>query len=157
MWEINSKLQILNFLYSIILGVMFDLFYDVFKAFRLTIKCSDFFIFIQDIIYFMIVSIVSFCFFLVFTCGEIRFYILTGLVIGFFVSRFSLSRIFVPILRWIITAIIIVRRYSRRFFRAIHNFFDVILKKVQKNLKKTLKSAKKLLKKAEGLLYTIEE
>ena len=157
MWELNSKLQILNFFYAMVGGIIFDLFYDIFKAFRLKNKYSDIGIFIQDIIYFAVISVFTFCFFLVFTCGEIRFYILIGFGIGFFVSRLTISRIFVPFFSFIIGVIIKIRGYIRWLFDLIFEFFENIFKKVIVFLKNALKSVKKLLKKSEGLLYTNEE
>lgn len=157
MWELNSGLQILNFLYAIVLGVGFDLFYDIFKALRLNIKLSDFAVFIQDVLYFAVISVLSFCFFLIFTCGEIRFYILTGFAIGFLVSRLSLSKILVPVFSFILSLIIKILGYIKWIFNELYEFLYNIFKKVAFFSKKTLKSVKKLLKKTEGLLYTTRE
>lgn len=157
MWELNSGLQILNFLYAIVLGIIFDLFYDIFKSFRLNIKFSDILVFVQDILYFFILSVLSFCFFLIFTYGEIRFYILIGFAVGFLVSRFTLSKISIPVFSFIIRVIIKFLGYLRWIFNKLYDFLYNILKKVGIFSKKTLKSVKKLLKKTEGLLYTTRE
>ena len=142
MWELSSSSHVLNFLYSIALGFIFDLLYDIFKSVRLTVKCSDISVFIQDVLYFAVISVLSFCFFLCFTYGEIRFYILIGFILGFAVSYLTLSKIVIPFLSFIIRIIIKISGYLDWIFNALYKFFTRISKKVKKFLKNALKSAK---------------
>jgi hypothetical protein len=52
MWEINLKSQILSFLGSIVLGLIFCVIYDLLRVVRKYGKSNDLRLFIEDIIYF---------------------------------------------------------------------------------------------------------
>lgn len=161
MWEINSNFQVLSFLYSLCLGGIFSLIYDVFKAIRLALRFSTILTFIADILYFLIICFMSFCFFLATTGGEIRAYILIGFIIGFFTIRFILSDIIVKILskliKWILKILSVSDTAINGLIDKIYAIFSSIFKKLSyffKNIENTLK---KHLKKSKVLLYTNEE
>ncbi len=153
MWEINSLEQILAFLYSLCLGVIFCIFYDVFRAIRATIKLNDFSVFIQDIIYFVIIGFVSFIFLLSTTNGEIRGYIIFGIAVGFLFCYYTFSKIFVKLLKiafkGFVTVFGKINAFSNGIFLKIEHFFE-------KNLILIKNTCKKVLKMVKGLLYTNE-
>jgi hypothetical protein len=97
MWEINIKLQFFYWLLSVVLGGMYCLFYDFFRAVRLSIKCSDITVFIQDILYFSIISITTFYFLLATTNGQVRGFVIFGAVIGFVIARITVSYLIMKI------------------------------------------------------------
>lgn len=148
MWEIDNKLQILSLLQSLGLGVFYCLFYDLFKAVRLTVNLNAKAIFFQDIIYFAIISPLTFCFLLSVTNGEIRGYVFILASLGFFITRLTFSRIWLPVIN-------IVLKIFLKFYRFLRINFDKLYKlifslsltfvkfwqKIQKELKNVLKKA----------------
>ena len=158
MWEINSNFQILSFFYSLVLGGIYSLIYDIFKSFRLSFKFSVFWILLSDIFYFSFISIITFCFLLATTGGEVRLFILLGCITGFFIIRATLSKIFVTLLTTLLRVISKIFNYisinTIRISDYISSCFSSFFKKVSiflKNIKNTLK---KHLKKGNSLLYT---
>ena len=117
MWEINSNLQILSFLYSLVFGGFFALLYDIFKALRLTNHFSSIAIFFQDILYFIIVGLISFCLFLALASGEIRSYILFGFLLGAIIWRITVSKFFVKIFKTFFTL-------NKQFFKVVCSIFS---------------------------------
>ena len=106
MWEIDSNLQILSFLYAVLAGGIFSVFYDVLKSVRLSFKCSAITVFFQDIFYFAVVAVAAFCFLLSQSGGEIRLYIIFGFILGFIILRLTFSRILVPVLSGVLKFIL---------------------------------------------------
>ena len=151
MWEINNSLQILSFLRSLILGVLLCVLYDFIKSARLMVDFSDITIFLQDIIYSCISAFVTFIFLLSVTNGEMRGYVILGILVGFIISRFTLSRLLCKFLKFIFGG---VKRFFEVISRWFYGEFDLLTEKIIKICKKTLKTVKKLLKNLECLLYT---
>lgn len=151
MWEIHNLSQISGFMYAMILGSLFSLFYDVFRSFRSVKTHSIVLVFIEDLIYFFIIAILSFIFFLSITAGEIRGYILIGILVGFLCFYILLSRYCIYMFTFIFNTLFnIFKLFSKWFyiiFAKIDRFFT-------KYLKNKLKCYKKGLKKLKVLLYT---
>ncbi len=161
MWEINNGFQALSFIYSIISGIILAVFYDIFKAFRISFKLSDIAVFFTDIFYYIISAIASFFFFLSVSDGEIRFNILFGFSVGFLIWRITLSRFFILIFKYLLVTIL---RFYKYLSDKIYAFFDMFFyqtKIISKNavnfLKNNGNTLKKLLKKPNDLLYTKQE
>ncbi len=161
MWEINNGFQALSFLYSIIIGIILAVFYDILKAIRISFKISDFAVFLTDIIYYIISAVASFCFFLSVSDGEIRFYILFGFVIGFLIWRITVSKFFIIILKYLFSLIFKINKFLSDkiygFFDAFFSFTVGISKKAIIFLKNSENTLKKLLKKTKDMLYTKQE
>jgi spore cortex biosynthesis protein YabQ len=149
MWEINLKSQILSFLGSIVLGFIFCVIYDLLRVVRKYGKINDLRVFIEDIIYFAVISIITFIYYLPLTNGEIRFYILCGIFIGFLTLRLTLSYYILIVLNFIIKALIKVQNLFLNgfywFFVKIDNIFVIMYKKTIKIFKKCLKTSRKML------------
>ena len=144
MWEIDISHQLLFFGRSVILGVLYCLFYDVFRALRRAKKFSDITVAVQDIIYFIIISPVTFLYLLAATNGELRFYIFLGIFFGFLLSFYSVSRVWFTVLR--ICFSVILKGFEIIFF-FINDEFSKSSRFVGKYFKKTLNFFKKTLKK----------
>ena len=145
MWEIDISHQLLFFGRSVILGLIYCLFYDVLRGLRQVRKFSDITVAVQDIIYFIIISPVTFLYLLAATNGEPRFYIFFGIFLGFLLSFYSVSRLWVAVLKVCFSAIFKVfykifsfindkfsksSRFLGRYFKKTLNFFKKALKKV---------------------------
>ena len=151
MWEINNSLQRLSFLRAVVLGVLLCVLYDFIKSARLTVNFSDIAIFLQDIIYSLVASFITFIFLLSVTNGEMRGYVILGILVGFILSRITLSRLLCKFIKLIFGG---VKRIFGAVSKGFYTKFDLLTGKMNKICKKTLKTVKKLLKNLECLLYT---
>lgn len=151
MWEINSSLQLLNFLRAVALGVIFCVIYDFLKALRATVRYGAVAVFVQDVFFSLLTALATFVFMLATTNGELRGFVFFGLAIGFAVCRLSISRLFQKVLRSLFLGI---SRSLQVISVNIYNSFDLIERNVILFCKKTFKTLKKLLKIGKGLLYT---
>ncbi len=151
MWEISNVAQISAFLYSLCLGAIFCVFYDVFRSLRLAVRFSDTVIFFQDIFYFLIISLVTFIFLLSKTNGEIRGFVIFGILIGFLVCNITISKFLLKFLSKIIKYLVLAFRKLNTVLNNGVCKADVFLSKIFKNITNTFKKG---LKKVKGLLYT---
>ena len=151
MWEIDIKLQLINLLYSAVLGGFYCLLYDIFRAIRMTVKCSDIAVFIQDILYWSILAPITFCYLMIATNGQIRGYIILGIIIGFIFVRYTVSFILIKIYSLILKGLIwlfsVFTRIKSAVFNRILQIFDDFTKFIKKIFKKGINTLKKLLKK----------
>lgn len=104
MWEISNSGQLLSFFISILFGLAYGLFYTLFKAVRKAFRHGAFSVFLEDVVFSFIVAIITFILFLAFSSGEIRFFMLLGIFIGFVAFYFTvsefLSRVLSKLLRF---------------------------------------------------------
>lgn len=158
MWEINLKQQLISFCYSLILGILLCILYDLFKAIRINMKLKFICIFISDVLYFIISAFLTFLILLALTNGEIRAFILIGELLGFILCRISISKISYLIFSLIIKAIYKVKKTIYNCFYGAYDividFFILLFNKIYIFLKIALKNIKKLLKYLYGMLYT---
>ena len=139
MWEIDISLQALSFLRSMALGMIYCLMYDILRTLRKNFDFSDIAISLQDIIYFLIISPVTFIFLLATTNGEVRFYIIFGIGIGFLISRATVSKILLLVSGLIISFLKKIFSTVRTVFSKTFRFIEAFLKKAENSLKKGLK------------------
>lgn len=83
--------QVCVFFYSILLGFFLGVVYDIFRLFRIIINTSNIWIFCQDILYFILSSLITFIFILTFNNGEFRLYVILGECIGWIIYYASLG------------------------------------------------------------------
>lgn len=157
MWEINLSGQVLSFFYAILLGVLLCFIYDFFKSLRLTFKPQSIVVFFQDILYFFIIALFSFIFFLIFTGGEIRFFILFGLSIGFLFWKSTFSRFSVIFFRYVLKFFQFIFTTVNSYILKFLSFLGSFLPKLRFFFKNIQNRLKKLLKISNGLLYTKQE
>lgn len=151
MWEISNLRQTAAFLYSILLGGMLCVAYDALRGIR-TVFSSDFWaVLFEDLIYFTACAVAVFCFLLATTNGEIRFFVLVGIVLGFAALRITASN-------FILKAFLFIFGILKTFFTALNNLIYAFLIRICrlltqicsvlcKKLKKAVKLCKKVLKK----------
>lgn len=93
MWEIGVNHQATTFLFSVVLGFAAGFIYDIFKIIRTIKKQKTITVVVIDILYFVIFTVVFFCFFLLRTNGEIRLFVFVGALIGFMIFRLVFSKV----------------------------------------------------------------
>ncbi len=160
MWEIGVGDQLLTFLYSLILGGIFCVFYDAFRALR---KCglnSYIAVFISDILFWIIAAFVTFIFLIARTNGEVRGYVLVAQLLGFVAFRFTISRFSFPLFKVIFGFILrVLKKISAGiavFCSATERVLKFLGEFMQKIFKSAVQTLKKLLKSARKVLYTNE-
>ncbi len=151
MWEINNASQLIAFLTSLAVGCVFCLIYDIFRAIRKSFNRTRYAVFFEDILYSLICGVIGFLFLLAAAGGEIRAFALVGMGVGFFICRFTLSRLFLPILLFIIrvfkTVFGKISRFSAAACAKICSVSDKCGSKISKFLKFIANTLKKGLKK----------
>ena len=151
MWEINNASQLIAFLTSLAVGCVFCLIYDIFRAVRKSFKRNAAAVFFEDILYSLLCGVIGFCFLLGTTGGDLRAFAFIGMGAGFFICRFTLSRVFLPVLLFVIRILRRVfggiSRVSAAVFSAIDRafckcgekiriFFNFLANSLKKGLKK---------------------
>ena len=151
MWEINNASQLIAFLTSLAVGCVFCLIYDIFRAVRKSFKRNAAAMFFEDVLYSFICGVIGFCFLLGTTGGDLRAFAFIGMGAGFFICRFTLSRLFLPALLFIISILRRVfggiSRVSAAVFSAIDRAFCKCGEKIRIFFKFLANSLKKGLKK----------
>ncbi|MBR0465987.1 MAG: spore cortex biosynthesis protein YabQ [Clostridia bacterium] len=154
MWEISNKGQIINLLYSLSLGGIFCLCYDFLRAFRYCFRSKTLFYFFSDLLFFALSGVVTFLLLLALTYGEIRGYVILGILLGFVLFRIIFSKItlwlFIKLWSFILKLLSFVSKLNAALCRKIIsgiNFIKTYFSKVYK----------KLLKKGHTVLYNREK
>lgn len=83
--------QLYTLMYAGILGIILGFAYDIFRILRMILNSKNVFIFIQDVLYFIISGIITFGFVLYFNSGDSRFYILAGEAIGWILYHLTIG------------------------------------------------------------------
>ncbi len=144
MGHITVAEQTVTFLLSLALGVLFCVFYDVFRCFH--IKCKSWFaVFISDILYWLVAAVAVFCFLVLRTKGQVRGYVLLGAVLGFVAGKLLFGNALVHLFCWIQQLLNQVFRFLCWPVQKIFAFLSKICKKIGLIIKKGLKNLKKLL------------
>ncbi len=89
---INSNLDIFTVLLSILVGTILSIIYDIFKSLRIVFKNNTVSVLIEDIIYSLIASFLVFMLLLVRVKGELRFFVFLFLLIGFCITKYTISK-----------------------------------------------------------------
>lgn len=151
MWEINNTVQAVDFSRAIIFGIFICAFYGLFAAYRKIGYATDFLVFIQDVIFLLVISPLIFIFLLATTNGEIRLYVCIGLLLGFYIFKITLFKIYVFVIFKLFMLIKFFLNFLYQIFNKTVGFIDLFFKKIVKKLsffKKAVNSLKKGLKKS---------
>lgn len=152
----NSQVGL--FLIYISSGILICLLFDIFRALRRSIKTIDIITYIEDIIFWIIVS--SFLMFLIFTLnsGNIRFYIFLALFIGGLLYYCTISKYFLnfstkifTLLKKIIKKLILLLLIPVKIFMKMNKKIICFLCINLQNMSKIFKKFPKILKKEKTL------
>lgn len=150
MWEINNNQQLFSFLISLVFGVGYCLFYDIFRSCRRVFKSSTAAVFLGDIVFFIIIAFVTYLLLLALCSGELRGYMFFGIFIGAVVCNFTLSRVFIVALSFVIGKTVwligVIKSALIKILQKIYRYFAKVAHIFAKNFKKSLKYLKNLLK-----------
>lgn len=149
MGYINIADQTVTFLYALALGAIFCVLYDIFRFFHKNTK-SWLWVFITDIAYWLLLTLVSFCFFVLRTKGLIRGYALLGEALGFVLCKLIFADRILYLFLWI-------QKVLRWIFELVCRPLEVILRFLRQICKKIRMITKKVLKKPRELLYNTHD
>jgi spore cortex biosynthesis protein YabQ len=147
MWEISITDQLFTFLYSLGLGIIISLFYDIISSFRSALALKKKTVFFVDMGFWIINAFTVFLFLLSRTNGEIRGYVLLSILLGFILLRCTLSFYIVRFLSFVIKKVYKILSGIKRGFYSVVSIIYRFLEKIFKNIiifcKKVLKYRKK--------------
>ena len=144
--SVGSQAQI--FLHSVIGGMIIAFIYDAFRIKRRAVKTSALVTYIEDIIYWIIVSIIMFAVVYYSNEGEIRGYLFLGTILGAILYALLLSRVVMNSALFIIK--IVCRVFSSIWmvvsypFKLIFKLFAIPARFLAKTSRKTLKGARQI-------------
>lgn len=148
----DISIQINVFLYSLGFGFFLGLIYDIFRLTGLIIKRNKT-VFIQDILYFLLSSFLTFFFLLVVNNGKFRINILIALVSGFYIYYFTISK---SVVNFLIKCIRSLRGIIVSFSRVLTFPFSLILDIFVKSYRKKHKKIKNIEKSRKKAIKTLE-
>ena len=163
MYSVPQSEQLTCFLWSLGMGFLLGIMYDVLRAIRLSFTKSKIALVIFDVLYFILFGVLTFLFILTLNKGEVRSYIIAGELIGalFYYISFGIA-----VIKFTDKAIIVLKRFYafvlkvisapfRLAKRIILFIFQPILKILKKSKKKSAKIRKKLLPKLRLYVYNL--
>lgn len=127
--------QLFSFFIYVIVGILLGFIFDIFRALRKSIKNSTVATNIEDILFVIISFIIIAMVVQIVSKGELRFYILLGIILGILIYFLSVSKYIITGETWILKSII-------KILKSIYNFFIKFFKKINDLILKFLNKAK---------------
>lgn len=145
---------ILSQLYSLLIftitGIIIGIFFDIFRILRRSFKTPDIITYIEDILFWIFTGIFFIMVLFKFNNGEIRSYVLLGLIFGIIIYMLIISKYFIKINVKIIKIIKKILSYPIKIiFKIIKplNFIVINIRKIIVDIfNKILKTTKKYKK-----------
>lgn len=129
--------QVTNFSFFIILGIIISCIFDIFRTLRvIKQKNSIYVVMIQDIIFFIIITIVSVFYIIAILDEDIRFYMLIALLIGIGISRKFISKFLIKIYKFIFSGI---KNFIIFLCVPLQLIYSIVNKLIKKIVKKCCK------------------
>lgn len=89
--------QLQLFIIFLINGFIIGILFDSFRILRKTFKYKDYIIYIQDILFWIITAFLILYTVAIFNDGQLRLYMIIGVILGFGIYLYSLSKFFIKI------------------------------------------------------------
>lgn len=134
------------FLISVCIGGLFGMVYDNFRVIRILIKHKRINVYLEDGLFWIIITGITYYVFLHKNNGEVRLYMLLGIGLGFVVYIFTISKIIVKVYTEILK-IVSVSLYKTA--RLILYPIRVVVRACKKPVKKANNVNKKMLRKTK--------
>lgn len=133
----SLTLELHIFLTSLYGGIILGLVYDLYRTIRYHSKPNKFIAYIQDFLFWIIITYVFFSTLVKINWGEIRAYIVLGFIIGAIIYSITFSRYIYPVAVKIVGAI-------KKFIRSTISLISYPFKYIRKKTYPTLNRFKKL-------------
>ena len=159
--------QVYDFCIALLLGAALGVVYDLFKILRLVGIRSNFAVFLEDLLFFLICTIAMFSYYMQFTDGKFRIFAFVAAVLGFGVYFKTLEKVVFFVVRKIYG--FFVKIFGFLYKKIIYpplKFLKKLLVKCARRVKifvkrilreKIIKNFKKLLPKKPKVLYNKEK
>ena len=152
---------VLVFFEACVLGFCLGALYDVFRILRLSFPHNKILVFLEDVLYFFLITVISFSFILLQNNGTLRAFLLLGELMGAILYFFTLSILIMKAANAIIKAVYTIMRFFYRitvkpfirFFKFLFCLFRRIGRIFVRKLKIILRNSKKHLKERKALVY----
>ena len=131
--------QLTDFLWAVLVGCGLGVLYDVFRLWRLLL-CGKGWVFLQDILWWMLFAFLSFYFALVWQGGIVRWYTLAGELAGFWVYHKTLGKAVFFVAEKLLRLLITLLQCILYPFRLCFNFLMVPVHYVCRKEKEILKN-----------------
>jgi len=149
------------FLQAVLLGFVYGILYDAFRITRIAVPTARWVVFTQDILFFFICAVSTFFFLMRTMDGQVRFFVLLGVILGMIIYFYSLSILVMGVSTAIIRAIKAVLRFIYRWvmmpiWRLIYSFVVLIMRPIRflgARIEKTVQRCKYSLKVRRKMLY----
>ena len=109
------------FLMYISTGILISLLFDIFRASRRTIKTSDIVTYIEDIIFWILATLLLLYITFILNSGNIRLFNFIGLALGGILYYFTVSKYFIKIM-------VTILNFTKKVFIKIFSFILIPLK-----------------------------
>ena len=143
--------QAYSFFIYFISGMIIGIIFDIFRILRKSFKTNDFVTYIEDILFWIITGIFLIFILFKFSFGQIRFYTIFALIIGFVLYLFTISKLFIKVsviiilfIKKIVGKILRILFYPIKILFKPFSFFVINIRKVFRFQKIRQKSSKKL-------------
>lgn len=90
-------MQLYSLLVFTISGIAIGIFFDIFRILRRSFKTSDIITYIEDIIFWIFTGVFFLFILFKFNNGEIRSYVIIGILLGILIYMLTISRYFIKI------------------------------------------------------------
>ena len=143
---VNNQAYI--FIIFSIVGIVIGVLFDIFRILRKTFKTKDIITYIEDIIFWIITGIIIIYTMYVFCNGELRFYMIIGIILGITIYMITISQYLIKasvfiiniVKKIIIYPIVQIYKITKKIiFRPIFIICINFRKNVLKNVKKSKK------------------
>ncbi len=145
------------FIIFLLNGILMSFIFDIFRAFRKTFNIKDIIIYLQDIIFWIISGFIILYSVYTFSNGELRLYMLLGIILGSIIYLLLISKYFIKYFGFCLTKIknildkiiYIIFFPFKKIFNLLKGFFKNLSNKnknLQKNIISNIKNDKKAKK-----------
>lgn len=132
--------QVYVFFVFILVGFLIGLLFDMFRISRRTFKTSDIVTYIEDILFWILSGLLIIFSLFKFNNGEIRVYIIIGLIVGISIYILVFSKL---IINTLVKVIIFIKKIMSKLIKICLFPIDLI-KKILKILTKPIKNLQKM-------------
>ncbi len=103
--EISLTQQVITFGASVVLGAVLGVVYELFRTVRSLFGGRTVAVFLQDVLFWIVSAFVVYTFFLIFTGGTVRYFVLAGAAVGLIIylktvgrlTAYLFSKMFMPV------------------------------------------------------------
>lgn len=146
---IDNTVQLMSFLGGALLGALIGVFYDIFRMVRLSVKFENTAVGIQDFIFCIVSGLFTFVYVVYFADGYIRWYVIAGVFLGFFVYLLTLSKLIIRFYKMVLRIFWKIVGFVIKYFIApMAKLFRKVRGKSEKIYRKGTAKAKRIANKA---------